>query len=53
MAANEVQDITPPAQCPNCLESGTVSVITKTIGGVTRYYFQCSSCGYRWPVPAS
>ena len=53
MTINEVQDITPPAQCPNCLESGIVSVITKTIGGVTRYYFQCSSCGYRWPVPQS
>ncbi|ELX9578561.1 hypothetical protein SLJ66_001930 [Escherichia coli] len=41
---------TAPDTCINCLEVGTVSVITKTIGGVTRYYFQCSSCGYRWPA---
>jgi DNA-directed RNA polymerase subunit M/transcription elongation factor TFIIS len=51
--AEQDQVITPPNTCPNCLEVGTVSVITKTLGGVTRYYFQCSSCGYRWPVPAS
>lgn len=50
MTEAKAQEITPPVQCPNCLESGTVSVITKTIGGVVRYYFQCSSCGYRWPA---
>jgi len=40
---------TPPKLCPNCAGLDTVTVITKTIGGVTKYYFQCSSCGYRWP----
>ena len=44
---------TVPDTCPNCLEVGTVSIITKTIGGVVKYYYQCSSCGYRWPVPAA
>ncbi len=44
---------TVPDTCPNCLEVGTVSIITKTIGGVVKYYYQCSYCGYRWPVPAA
>lgn len=43
--SQEVPDI-----CPNCADIGTVSIITKTIGGVSTDYFQCSSCRYRWPV---
>lgn len=53
---NETQQtdaITVPDTCPNCLEVGTVTVITRTIGGVVRYYYQCSYCGYRWPVSQS
>lgn len=40
----------PPKFCPNCAGIDTVTVIAKTIGGITKYYFQCSSCGYRWPA---
>ncbi|WP_375290791.1 transposase [Lelliottia sp. RWM.1] len=46
----EITQATPPDICPRCGSTGTVTVISKTIGGVVRYYFKCSSCNYQWPV---
>ncbi|ENT6821640.1 TPA: transposase [Enterobacter roggenkampii] len=47
---NVSQQFTPPDICPRCGATGTVTVISKTIGGVVRYYFKCSACSYQWPA---
>lgn len=44
-------DTTIPSLCPNCGATGTISIITKTIGGISKDYYQCSECRYRWAVP--
>ncbi|WP_353622528.1 MULTISPECIES: transposase [unclassified Citrobacter] len=46
----EITQAVPPEICPRCGSTGTVTVISKTIGGVVRYYFKCSSCNYQWPA---
>lgn len=52
---NDTEDVSAEitSTCPNCIEVDSVSIITRKIGGVVRYYYQCSACGYRWPVPQS
>ncbi len=46
---NAVTEI--PEICPRCGAIGTVAIITKTIGGVVKYYYKCSACNYQWAVP--
>lgn len=39
-----------PSLCARCGSTGTMTIITKTIGGVVRYYYKCSNCNYTYPV---